>query len=71
MATSKKTAATAEETIDTTPDVVDFVEETPTEEPTLDVVIENTSAIATVVEGDVSVSNYDETGALTTRSWHK
>jgi hypothetical protein len=71
MATSKRSTTPVEETLDTTPDVVDFVETTPTEETSLDVVIENTSAIATVTDGNTSVSNYDETGALTTRSWHK
>lgn len=73
MATSKKTVVPAEETVDTTPEVVDFVEETPTEEAQLDIVIENTSATTTITDGNTAVTKLsllDDTGALTTRAWH-
>ena len=59
MATSKKAVVTTEETVDTTPEVMDFVDQT----PELDVVIENTSAIATIVEPtNVSIFDSSEIG---------
>jgi hypothetical protein len=73
MATSKKAVVPVEETVDTTPEVMDFVEGTSTEEAQLDIVIENTSATTTITDGNTSVTTsslLDETGALTTRGWY-
>ena len=70
MATSKKAVVTTEETVDTTPEVMDFVDQT----PELDVVIESKSASTTITNDDISVTTnslLDETGALTTRAWHQ
>jgi hypothetical protein len=69
MATSKK-AVSLEETVDTTPEVMDFVDQT----PELDFVIKSKSASTTITNDDISVTTnslLDETGALTTRAWHK
>ena len=79
MATSKKTTAPVEETVDTTEEVqftegITTDEILPTEDPQLDVVIENTTATTTITDGNTAVTKLsllDETGALTTRSWHQ
>lgn len=70
MATSKRSTTPVEETIDTTEEV-QFVDGATTDET---IVIENTTATATVTDSDTSVTTdnlLDETGALTTRAWHK